>query len=262
MAGSGRLGPVLDEDGSLFGIVNIVDALVVVLLVTVVVAGVALVISESPDRTDQSQPPRYATVTYTVPISSDAASIDESSTLTFAGSGSSYEVTTTTKGFTSDREVQIVARVRYRGNFSGPAIDEQGILRGERPLYGGDESIVLTRGYRTPVTVMAVNQSTSSIQTRRIPLVLAVNESVGRAVETGDSVRVGSQTVGTVRAVAPETEGSRALVGLELTAWLRDDTPWYTDRPLRVDTELTVVTNDAVITGRVTRIGTTNTTER
>ncbi|WEL16802.1 Uncharacterized protein SVXHr_0623 [Halorhabdus sp. SVX81] len=45
---------IIDEHGNLFGIVNVIDALVVLLLAAVVVAGVALVVGQGPSETASS----------------------------------------------------------------------------------------------------------------------------------------------------------------------------------------------------------------
>jgi len=55
---------ILDEDGRLFGIVNVIDALVALLVLAVIAAGAALVLGGGGDTGDQTE-----TVTLTVEIS-------------------------------------------------------------------------------------------------------------------------------------------------------------------------------------------------
>jgi hypothetical protein len=54
---------IVDEDGRVFGVVNVVDLLVVLLIVAVVATGVALVLGSGDSDADTDEEPQTATVT-------------------------------------------------------------------------------------------------------------------------------------------------------------------------------------------------------
>lgn len=72
---------IIGEKGRLFGVLNIIDALVILLVVAVMAAGVALVtgVQGEPNEPEST---RYATISYTVPLESDAATLKDGETLT------------------------------------------------------------------------------------------------------------------------------------------------------------------------------------
>lgn len=246
---------IIDEKGRLFGVVNVVDALVVLLALAVVAAGVALVIggqsASDTGASDDSEPTQYATVSYTVPLESEAATLQDTDTLRFSDDGS-YNVSDVYRSFTPNGGVHVVAKTEYEGGFTA---------NGDR-LYGGQSTTVSTGSYRVDADVLAVNQSESTIPTRRVPVVLSANvsSSVARAIEEGQEATIGDQTVATVESVrrGPANDDRRQVwVGVELNAWERNTGPAFDGQSLRVDNRVTVVTDTVVVRGRLHEVGTT-----
>ncbi|QIO20887.1 DUF4330 family protein [Haloarcula sp. JP-L23] len=259
--GSGR---IIDENGALFGRVNVVDAVVVLVVLTVLLAGTALVLDRGNSDVSNTKPTKYATVSYAVPLTSGAAAIESGETLDPAPTGEPLEVVGVTRSFAPGGEAHVVSRVAYTGPLSAQWVWGDGIVRDDtRPLYGGDETAVIANGYRTRADVLAVNQTTATLPTSRVSVVISVNESVARSVETGATARVDDHTVATVERVGdgPAADGKRAVT-LELRTWARDGTPWFGGSPLRVDNRVTVVTDDAVVSGRLQRVGPANASEQ
>jgi len=248
---------IIDEKGRLFGVVNVVDALVVLLVLAVVAAGVALVVggNDSPaDAGDENdtEATRYATLSYTVPYESAAATLNNDDSLQAVEGDEAYNVSDVYRSFTPDGSVHVVARVAYEEEFT--ANDER--------LYGGQELPVTTGAYRVTANTVAVNQSTAAIPTETVPVVLSANvsSSVAETVEPGQQATIGNDTVATIESVRRgETNGDRQQLwlGVELRAWDRSTGPVFDGQSLRVDNPVTVVTDRAVVRGRLHEVGTT-----
>lgn len=73
--------PILDDDGRLFGVVNIIDALVILLVVAVVAAGAALVLS--PDEPPQNAGNETTNTTTTPAPNSTQAVSTETRTIVY-----------------------------------------------------------------------------------------------------------------------------------------------------------------------------------
>lgn len=242
--------PVIDEQGRLFGVVNVVDALVVLVVLAVVAAGVALV--AAPEDSDR-EPRRFATVSYDVPLDSDAATLAVGDQLLSVRGDESYEVAAVHHSVAPDGTAHVVATVPYRGS----------LTFGGSTVYGGQAVSVRTSDYRTKASVETLGGTDGTIATDTRSVVLRTNGSVPLAgsVSAGDAVSVGQSEVGTVRAVAtrrqPE-ELNRTLVGLELTARTTDSVARFGGHGLRAGAPLTVVTDTAVVRGRIAAVDTTD----
>ncbi|WP_254272355.1 DUF4330 family protein [Haloarcula marina] len=255
-------GRVIDGEGRLFGVINVVDALVVAVLLSAVLAGAGLVLG-GPDNSSPDEPTRYATFAYAVPLPSDATGLETGDTLDAAPAGDPMDVVAVTRSVTPDGEAYLVARVAYTGDLSGEWVWGDGLLRDQqRPLYGGDETEVMTHGHRTRADILAIDQTDTALPTTRVGVTIAVNESVADSVAPGTDVRVSGDHVATIERIADEpTDDGTREISLELTAWNRSGTPWFGGRALRVDNRIAVVTDDAVLAGRLQRVGTANTSQ-
>lgn len=245
---------VIDDEGKLFGLINVIDLLALLLVLAVVVAGVALVQSGGDQSTDPEPPEtRYATVSYSAPLSSDAALVAQGDSLSLID-GSTVSVVDVYRSFTTGGDTHVVAQVAYNDTLSGD---------GGR-LYGGDETSLSTGSYRTSAHVLTVNQTSTNIPTARMSVVLSANvsEATARALESGQEARIGDETIATIETV---TERSRTddrrqlLVGVELVAWDTRPVPQFNGQALRVDNSVTIVTDRATLRGQVYTVGTTDT---
>ena len=245
---------VLDDSGRLFGMVNVVDALVVLFVVAVAVAGAALVFGGDGAAGTEPEQTNHAIVEYTLPANSMVEYGGVNATLTPVDGGDSFGVREATHSTTPDGSVHVVASVAYDGTPDvGSATAEPGSTHDMRA------------GRDTPaVTFLRVNRSSDALATTQRSVVLAVNESkqVAHAVSPGTQLTIGNQTVGEIVSVAANPDGpeSRAeLIGIDVTAYSQGDTAWFGGRAIRVNNRLTVVTDDAVVTGRIYRVGTADT---
>lgn len=242
---------VLDDEGRLFGWINVVDALVVVAALALVAGGVFVVLagtgtdngtSENPDL--DPEPLRYATVTYSAALDSRAADLSPGAEL--VSGGDAYDVTDVSRSFTPDGEAHVTARLVYRGAF------EPG---GDSALAGDDVGFA-TNHSRLGATVEAVGQESGIMDTTETSLVVRANASRpgASAVEVGDDVRVGGDVVGTIEAVDDRQEDT--LIGLTVTTRETSAGPAYGGRPVRVGSRFGIVTDEAIVDGRVVALRT------
>lgn len=241
---------IIDENGRLFGLANVVDVLVVLLVLSVVGIGTVYLIGGQGETDGEAT--SFGTFEYTVPADLDAGLVSANDTLRPSGGGDAFNVSDVVYSTTPNGDVHVVARVSYAGT----------------PVAGGTDATVggsyrmEADAYSADVAVLALNQSTPTLSTRQVPMVLAVNESrrVGHSVEPGTVATVGDRQVATIELItrSPDTAPERAeLIGLTLRAWDRDGRLSFGGTRVRVNSPLGVVTDDAFVTGRVYRVGTT-----
>lgn len=240
---------ILDERGRLFGVVNVVDAMVVLVVLAGVLAGVA-VLTAGDDGSNQDQPTvtRYATLTYEVPIESDAAALAEGEHLA-PTDGQRYEVTDVYRSFASNATVHVTARVTYTDAFR---------VGGER-VFGGDQLEVNTDSHRMPATVVSVNGSEAEIATSTTPVVIQSNlpEWLAAEIEPGTVATIAGDEVATVTAIEErDTVGGGVLVGVELVTVDLRPAPRYDGNLVRIGSSATIVTDTVVIPGEIVAVGT------
>lgn len=243
--------PLVDSKGRLFGLVNVVDLLVVVVVLGVAVASLALLVGSSneEDPAPVVEPQRYATLSFQAPLESDAAEIQVGDTLSSNG-GDVLEVVDLHRTFNATGSAHLTVRGAYRGDLTD----------GNGPVYGGDVVDLTTARYRVYATVLSVNETDRPIPTRTVPVVLAINTSspVERYLQPDQEIQLGGETVATVRTIRdPGSASARLLVGVDLRAWDRGGTAVFGGRALRVGTPVTLVTDEVVLRGRVHELDTT-----
>jgi hypothetical protein len=238
---------VLDEQGRLFGRVNVVDALVVVFAVTVVIAGAALVYGDGPGN----EPTETMHVTLvsenTSATALDRGDIDlESGTLAGTRRGTTANIT--------DVHRTAGPRVYLRVALDGTRTDD-GFRFEDEPVRIGDTVVVAND--RTRATTRIVERDvapTFSTTTTTVTLEATVRRPVAEAVAAGDEVSVGPTTVATVTdadATARNETHSDLRVSLALETRLVDGTAHYAGRPVRLGRTIWIKTDDYEFAGEV-----------
>lgn len=248
--------PLLDDQGRLFGYVNVVDALVVLLVLAVGVAGLALVFGGEPAASPDA--PEYTRVTVGNLQPAVALAFAEAENATRAGSGAVYDIADThLTSHPSGEGAAVTATVR-------------------RPA--GADPVAIGAPLDLEVATHAVNTSVAGFQdepglpttTATVLAETVVSPPVAAGIRAGDTHRIGSTAVATVTATRPlglENGSRRLLLGLELAALDTGATPRYATRPLRLGTTFSFRTAEYALTGRVVdlrtaRIPTANRTVR
>jgi hypothetical protein len=208
---------VIDDEGRLFGVVNVVDALVVLVVLAMVVAAGALLLGGSGDQAPEGET-RYATLV--IEPSSDAVAdqvrAGRNATAEYrAGPRQAGEqAVTVTDVFvtpTSRGETVTVARVRYEAD--GATVLSQ----------VGTDLRLNASTYRLNATVEQAGGDDETLATRTTTVSTAatVSPATADAVTEGDSLRVGNRTVGEVTEVRTIPNDDAQNVSLRLGMDLR-----------------------------------------
>lgn len=247
---------VIDERGRLFGRVNVVDALVVLLALAVVVAGAALVLgADDGGDPGDAEPPendtavRYATLELGI-HPGYVASLARPGNATLGGANA-----TITDVYRSPRgdDVLLVVRVAVEGQET-----DQGFRVGDSFLRYGDGFNLTTPDYRIGTRVATAGGG-ERLRTRRVVATVEANvsTSVADAISAGDERRIANDTVATVESVETvETGDDWRVVRVDLALSTRpvDGTYHYGGRPVRVGRTLDVRTADYQFRGQVVAV--------
>ncbi|WP_336000623.1 DUF4330 domain-containing protein [Halorientalis halophila] len=244
---------LIDEEGRLFGRVNVVDALVVLVVLAVVAAGIALVTggSEPPSSgtdTDAEPETRYATVALGPQPTWLASAVQTGENVSLGGADGTATVTDVHLTGAPDGQVGVFARVEY--------------VAGTPALRTGATVPMAGDGYRAEGQVRAVEANRSTLRTESTAVVVTttLDPTAAAAVEAGDRYTVGNHTLATVESVTSRParrNGERRLrMSLTLRTLTVDGEPHFADRGLRVGSRIPFHTSDvADLNGTVEQVG-------
>lgn len=190
---------VIDGEGNLFGVINVIDALVILGVIAVVVAGVALVVGADSGDADNGvangtlateQEQRYVTVAFDLQrdafvdriLTGERLTVnDDNATVTDA-----YVYPTVDP---DDRRSGLVVRLAVDAAVTDSEFGEQISVGGER-LRVGDELEFAADDRTLTGELMAIDEAGESLQTERVTTEITV-ENVDQ--RTADRVRVGQR---------------------------------------------------------------------
>ena len=284
MANDSRLSELIDEDGQLFGVINVIDALVGLLIISVLVAGIALV---GPLSGGDNTETRYVTIDAGTQPEYIATQITEGDQWTPEGSATTLTVE---EAFISPQvesdqagNRRVIIRAAVNGTLieSTAQIDESQLdntpiqFAGE-PLRFGRTFTIETNQYVIEGTVTDVSQN----PTRGTQTTQTVNvELTGVTLEEAELLAVGmTEVMGTKETAtltdiqtAPSVETVETDDGLEtverpqrrdltltLTLTVReleDGTVLFRGEQLRPGQQLVLELDDIIVEGQVTAFG-------
>lgn len=221
---------LLDEQGRLFGRVNVVDALVVVFAIAVIAAGAALVLADEP-RPEEPTPDDETTMHVTLVTTKYGAEELEPGPAgldtTLVNITDVYHTTRSRAYFRVALEgIREADRFRFAGN----------------TIRVGDGYTLFDNTTSVGVTVLQHDVAESfETETTTVTVETIVRPQIAEAVAAGDEHRVGDTTIATVTdaestpADDPEVDDGRTLtVTLELETRTVDGVPYYGGRPVRL----------------------------
>ncbi|WP_323677107.1 DUF4330 domain-containing protein [Halorubellus sp. PRR65] len=188
---------LIDDEGNLFGVVNVVDALVVLLVVAVIAAGVALVnpFASSEDAT------RYATLDLGEQRPYVTELISEGDVLSPSNSDSNATVTDVYVTPSGDENATVTVRVRMDGQLveSGEtgrsvfSLAGTTIQRGTNLRLGSDEYTIdgIVRSYAESGKSLQISETSITVSE-------SVSTATAEAISRGDTFVVGGDTVATI----------------------------------------------------------------
>jgi hypothetical protein len=244
---------LIDDDGDLFGVVNVVDALVVLLVLAVGVAGAALVFSEDPEP-EPDLDSTYATLdggsqpAYIVEAvnEGDTYSPNDVSTMTVT------DVHLTPRG----NDIGVVLRVELAGELGddGSIAYDGGPLRLGRSLALNTDRYQLNGRIRAVGDGDALERETATVVVRDTLATATAEEIAG-----GDEVRLAGRTVATIENVTQfatnDPDRRRVFVAATLQTHRQSGDRRFGGNPVRRGQNVRLSTGDYAIDGRIERVG-------
>ncbi|WP_128905713.1 DUF4330 family protein [Halorubrum amylolyticum] len=241
---------LIDDDGNLFGAVNVIDALVVLLVLAVVIAGAALVFSggDAPGPDTQTT---YATLDMGTQPAYIADAINEGDTYEPDGSSSATitDVHLTPRG----NDIGVTLRVALEGE-----VNDGTLTYGNAPPRLGRTLAIETSQYQVEGQIRAVGNSNAlATGERRVIIRDTLDAETASAVTPGDEIRLAGRTVATIDDVATyATNGSgqtRLLAETTLATHREDGYARFGGVRLQRGQSLTLPADDYTIEGDVER---------
>ncbi|MFA9515730.1 DUF4330 domain-containing protein [Halopenitus sp. H-Gu1] len=244
---------LIDDEGDLFGVVNVVDALVVLLVAAVVVAGAAFVLADDPDPK-----PETDTTHVTLDLGTQPAYVVDA-----INEGDVYEPTDETRLTITDvhltpqgGNVAVLARVEIQGTLD----NDGGLVYENAPPRLGRTLQIVTDRYQVDGQIRAVGEG-DAIDDEETTVLLrgSLPASAAESVAPGDELRLAGRTVATVEDAAvyatadPETR--RVLLAVSLDAHRQADELRFAGTPLRRGQTLTLPTPAYTFDGTIDRVG-------
>jgi hypothetical protein len=253
---------LLDEEGRLFGIVNIIDALAILLLVSVLVAGAAVI----GDFGDTGEPEtRYATVelSQNSPAVLSRLAVGDQR----AASPQTGNVTLTDVYLTADGQANVTGyvRVEIEGTLL-PREAQSGQVFGYagEPLRIGDMLTIGGADYSVEGRLISIENESDLLptQTTAVRIETAVSRPVANSLTEGDEYRVAGRSIATLRDVQTyphqDAETRRVSLGLELETIQLAGTTSFAGRPISLDSEIPFKTAEYRLNGQIVQRGTTS----
>lgn len=245
---------LIDDEGRLFGAVNVVDALVVLLVVAVAVAGVAFVFGggdsePAPPDTETT----YATLDLGVQESYIVEAIQEGDT--YEPDGSSTLRVTDVHLTPQDGNARVALRVAMEGQVN----DQESLVYAGAPLRLGRSLTIATDRYKVSGQLRDVGESDALAQTQQ-PIILSTTLDAGtaEAVTPGDEVRVAGRTAARIEEVTTYATGTtqrRVLASVTLDAHRQQGGLRFGGQPVRRGQQITLPTDEYVLDGQIDHVG-------
>ena len=244
---------LIDEEGALFGIINIIDALVILLVIAVGIAGAALVFADDSESSGPTQVTAHATVDLGTHPPNIARAIDE---------GDQYSVDDTSTVTITDLHlspqndtVRVIARLKIEAE-----VDEDVLQYDGAPLRLGRSLEVQTPRYQVSGRIQSVGgNDTLAIDSQTVIVQTKIPAGQTDAVAAGDTINAGGQTVATIEQrriypIANSTQHSLSLQ-VEMKTHRRQGQPYFGSTPLRAGQNLTLPASEITLDGQIERIG-------
>jgi len=255
---------LIDDDGNLFGAVNVIDALAVLLILAIVVAGIAVVGVLG----DGGEPEtRHATMDLGTQPDYVVDRIEAGDEMPIDGFGHNLTVTdvyvTTASGDDENGDTQVIVRVEVNGERIEREDDDPIFeFAGDR-LRVGDDLEFETDEYVADGQVTSLDRNGPELNVETTPVLLesTVSANTIDEISEGDTVEAGSGTIAVVQTVQSQPVGDgeyRIRLGIDLETLQRGSTPTFADQSVSIGNELTLDLDAYSFSGEVLRRGTTD----
>lgn len=246
---------VIDDDGNLFGVVNVVDALVVLLVLAVVAAGAALVFSDDPEPEPTPTDERYATLDLGTQPGYVASLIETGESVSIGGG----DTMTVTDVYRTDTGGGM--RVLLRVELSSETPDGQSFTFGDAPPRVGRELTIATDEYSVAGQIRSVSEDGQRLDlvTRTVLIEGTLSQEEAAQLSTDDAVVRANETVASIRDFqlygTDDPNERQVITAVEVLAHDADGQPTFGSTPLRLGETLSVRTEGYTLKGSILRIG-------
>lgn len=249
---------VIDEEGNLFGVVNVVDALVVVALVAVLLGGIVLL----EPLADTEEETRYATVDLGEQPPHIAEQISAGDVMAPDGTDNNVTVTDVYAGPGEEGNVTVSVRAEIEGHLietdrrNGDVFGFDG-----EPIRQGDDLTIETSQYELDGSVTSLDSSGEELDVTETEVVVSteVPAEVADQLEPGESYTLAGHEVATIETVSVHADDDpatkRAFVGITLQTIDDDRTNWFGDTEIRSNKWLSFETPGYEFSGQITEVG-------
>jgi len=245
---------LIDENGRIFGVVNVIDALAVLLVLAVVVAGIALV---NPFASSE-EVTRYATVDLGEQPAYVAGQVSPGDVMSPTNTPRNLTITDVYVTPAGEGNVSVVVRAEIDGVLreSDGSPGTAFTFAGNRIRQGGSLSID-TVDYTASGRILRLDDDGRSLETvrKRIRVSATVSPDIARTIEPGDAVTLDGREVAkitNVHRLPGENSTTRWVsVGVELDALQRSGDLSYSGVRLALDRQLTLNLSSYRLTGRI-----------
>lgn len=243
----------IDEKGRVFGLINIVDLLVIVLLVAVIAAGAALVLGTGEEPSEEEE--QYVTLEMNSQPEYIAEEIQEGDQ--WDPEGGTLTVTDTyMAASSSDDNVDIWIQAKINGTTISN--DTEVIALGDTPVRLGERLELNTDRYSAGGTITDISESTAEIdtETRDITVVTDVDQQTADRIAVGDGFTVGDRTWMTVeeivtRYATASSDTDRLVLGVNTEVRTGENTPQLGHRTVQLGESIPVRIGGDQMTGSI-----------
>lgn len=254
---------LIDDKGRVLGVVNIVDALAVLLVITILIASVVLFAPfDGGNRTDSEVAVRYATIDVGERYPFVAELISSGDVIRFAGTAGNHTLTDVYITPTDGTNVSVTVRARVTGQETVSRGDNTSrFTLGDASFVPGRRLLIQTSEYVVSGVIRDVDTDGTELNTAKTAVVLrtTVDRTVAGSVEPGDTYRTAGRTLGTVESVTVYPTSNltlkRMIVGISLRTIARDGGPHFKDDAVRIGTNISFSTASYRLSGRITNVG-------
>jgi hypothetical protein len=250
---------IIDERGNLFGVVNVIDALVVLLVLSVLVAGIALI---DPFQQQEEKTIRYVTVDLGDHPTYVAERISEGDVMAPQGRTNNLTITDVHPTPGDDGNVSIVVRAKVEGALvETDQVVGKNFVFNDKVLRPGLALKITTADYALDGRVRSMASEGPNLNTGEtaVTLVGSVPASTAREIDVGDTYETGGETVGEVTTVhvAPGRNETTVTVvlGASLSTITRSDEPYFGGQPLEYGRQVSLELGAYTFTGQIDRLG-------
>ncbi|WP_418284182.1 DUF4330 family protein [Halorubrum sp. DTA46] len=244
---------LIDDDGNLFGAVNVIDALVVLMVGAVVIAGAALVLADDPaPEPEPDTDTTYATLDMGTQPAYVVDAINEGDT--YEPDGSSTIRITDVHLTPREDEIGVTLRVELNGE-----ANDDTITYANAPPRLGRTLAIETPRYELSGQIRATGEGdTLAGDTERVVVRDTLDAETATAVTAGDEIRLAGRTVATITDVATYATSApnqtRVLVETELDTHNERGQPRFGGVPLQRGQSVTLPADEYTIAGQIERV--------